>query len=114
MKRLKMWLYKAEITEGAVFRGVDNAARVNDRISDQGIARAFQRLAKCADLNDENISGHSCRVGSCQNIVAAGLDIAGVMQAGGWKTPVMIARYSKHLEAQRGAAAKLAKLQNRG
>ena len=47
-------------------------------------------------------------------MVGAGLDVGEVMQAGGWKTPVMIARYSERLVARRGAAAKLTHLQGRG
>ncbi len=36
------------------------------------------------------------------------------MQAGGWTTPAMVARYTAKLEARRSGAAKLAMLQNRG
>ncbi len=46
-------------------------------------------------------------------MIAAGLELGEVMQAGGWRTPVMVARYSENLIARRGAAAKLAALQNR-
>ncbi len=35
-------------------------------------------------------------------------------RAGGWRAPVMVARYSERLTARRGAAAKLARLQGRG
>lgn len=114
MKRLRRWLFAAHITAGAVFRGVDNADQLNDRISTMGIVRAFKRLAKRADLEAETISGHSCRVGGCQDMVSAGLEVGGIMQAGGWKTPIMVARYSQALEARRGAAAQLAKIQKRG
>jgi hypothetical protein len=34
-----------------------------------------------------------------QDLVAAGADLAAVMQAGRWKTPTMPARYSEHLLA---------------
>ena len=51
--------------------------------------------------------------GTAQDMVAAGLEVTEVMQAGGWKTPVMVARYSEHLQARRGAAAKLAEKQGR-
>jgi len=113
VKQLKKWLTSASITDGAVFRGINNTSKINDRISARGVARAFQRLAEKAGLEEKNISGHSCRVGGCQDMVAAGLDMAGVMQAGGWKTPIMVARYSQNLGTQRGAAAKLAKIQGR-
>ncbi len=51
------------------------------------------------------MSGHSCRVGMAQDLVASGADMAGVMQAGRWKSPQMPARYSARLEAKRGAVA---------
>ena len=38
---------------------------------------------------------------------------ADVMQAGGWRTSRMVARYSEHQTARRGAMAKLAAIQNR-
>ena len=58
--------------------------------------------------------GHSRRASAAQDIVAAGLELTEVMQAGGWKSPVMVARYCEHLQARRGAAAKLAATQGRG
>jgi hypothetical protein len=44
----------------------------------------------------------------------AGLELAEVMQMGGWKTPAMVARYSERLLANnRGGGAKLAAKQGR-
>jgi hypothetical protein len=40
-----------------------------------------------------------------QDLVAAGADLAAVMQAGRWKTPTMPARSSEHLLAVKGAVA---------
>jgi hypothetical protein len=40
-----------------------------------------------------------------QDLVAAGADLAAVMQAGRWKTPTMPARYNEHLLAAKGAVA---------
>ncbi|MFC0372875.1 hypothetical protein [Methylobacterium isbiliense] len=48
-----------------------------------------------------------------QDMFAAGFELLEVMQAGSWKTPAMPARYGERLRAQRGAARKLATLQNR-
>ncbi len=78
------------------------------------VARVFKRMAKAAGLDPSGLSGHSTRIGAAQDMVGGGLDIAEIMQAGGWRTPVMVARYSERLTASRGAAAKLARLQGRG
>ena len=110
---VKTWIDRAGITEGALFRGVDRAGGVGDRLSDRSVSRAFKRLAKLAGAPEAEISGHSCRVGGAQDMVAAGLELGEVMQAGGWRTPTMVARYSEKQIARRGAAAKLAALQNR-
>jgi hypothetical protein len=42
------------------------------------------------------------------------IEMPGIVQAAGWKTPTMPARHAANLEAKRSAAAKLAVLQNRG
>ena len=110
---VKAWMKRAKITEGALFRAVDRAGNICDRLSDRGVARAFQRLARAAGADVADISGHSCRVGGAQDMVSYGLELGEVMQAGGWKTPSMVARYSEKQIARRGAAAKLAALQNR-
>ena len=49
------------------------------------------------------ISGHSARVGQTQDAFAAGIDLAAVMQAGGWRSPTMPARYGENLLARRSA-----------
>ena len=81
------------------------------------IARIFKRLALAAGLTAEEaarVSGHSSRVGAAQDMVRHGVELPAVMQAGGWRTPEMVARYTRRLDARRSGAAKLAILQKRG
>ncbi len=69
-----------------------------------------KRLARQAGLPEAaaaRMSGHSCRVGMAQDLVAAGADVAGLMQAGRWKSMQMPTRYSEWLEAKRGVVAQL-------
>ena len=111
---LRTWLETAGITKGAIFRTVNKGGRVGDRIESYEVARIVKRLAEQAGLPPETVarmSGHSCRVGMAQDLVAAGSDMAGVMQAGRWKSPLMPARYSSRLQAKRGAVARLQKRQ---
>ena len=54
------------------------------------------------------ISGHSTRVGACQDMVRYGADIAGAMQAGRWKSDLMVARYCEGMDLKRGAVAMVA------
>ena len=110
---LQAWLFAAHITEGAMFQGIDNAEQLTGRLSPEGINRTFKRVAKRLGLAVSAFSSHSCRVGAAQDMTTAGLDIGGIMQAGGWKSPSMVARYTERAAVQRGAAAKLAVLQDR-
>jgi hypothetical protein len=40
-----------------------------------------------------------------QDLVAAGFDVVAIMQAGRWRSPEMVARYTERLHAGRGAVA---------
>ncbi|WP_278251907.1 hypothetical protein, partial [Sabulibacter ruber] len=51
--------------------------------------------------------GHSLRVGAAQELLAAGVDLPGLMQAGRWASPRMPARYTEQLRATRSAVAKV-------
>ena len=109
---LDAWLEAAAITEGAIFRSVRKGGAIGEALSDRAVSRIFKVMAQAAGL-DMDPSGHSVRVGCSQDMVAAGFSLPEVMQAAGWKSPTMPARYSEHLLAKRGAAAKLATMQNR-
>jgi len=81
------------------------------------VARLFKAMAKGAGLSAEQvarISGHSTRVGAAQDMAASDrIEMPAIMQAGGWKSPQMVARYTQRQVARRSGAAKLAELQNR-
>jgi integrase len=59
------------------------------------------------------ISGHSCRVGAAQDLLALNIDMASVMQAGRWRDTRMPMRYGEKVLAARGGMARAAKIQNR-
>lgn len=112
---VRRWIECAAIAEGPLFREVGRAGkRAGARLHPGAVPRIYRRLARLAGLAVVAPSGHSTRVGAAQDMIAAGLEIGEVMQAGGWRTPAMVARYSERLTARRGAAAKLAKIQGRG
>jgi integrase len=112
LRLVAAWLTAAGLTEGALFRAVDKAGRVGSPLQGQEVPRLFRQLAGAAGL-ELRASAHSTRVGACQDMIAGGFEIGEVMQAGSWKTTVIVARYSERLLVQRGAARKLATLQNR-
>ncbi|MBL6459283.1 site-specific integrase [Belnapia sp. T6] len=103
---LRRWLKAAGIDDGPVFRPVSKADVVGGTALEGGeVSRILKRLAKRAGLDPTAISGHSARVGMAQDLVADGADLAAVMQAGRWKSPIMPARYAERLLANRGAVA---------
>ncbi len=115
-EHIKAWIEAAAITDGALFRSVHKSGAVGRGLHPTDVSRIYKRRAEAAGVDSTTVavlSGHSTRIGAAQDLVAADLGIADVMQAGGWKTPRMVARYSEHQTARRGAMAKLAALQNR-
>lgn len=105
---LRAWLSRAGITEGLVFRSLKRGGKVTERGLDTRDVRALLKArAQAAGLKHaSSVSGHSLRVGMAGDLVAADLDLASVMQAGGWKSPSMVARYTERITARRGAVAR--------
>ena len=102
-------------TTGPLFRPVTRWGRAAETaLESQEVPRLFRKLAAAAGVRTARPhSGHSTRVGAAQDMLAAGLELGEVMQAGSWKSVAMVARYGERLLARRGAARKLAVLQNR-
>lgn len=116
VEAIDRWLDAAGVEIGPVFRSVTAAGRVGEGLTGGSVARTFKRLSKAAGHDPATVagtSGHSTRVGMAQDMATAGIDLAGIMQAGNWKSPTMVARYIERLAARSGAAAKLARLQGR-
>jgi len=117
MTLLHGWIEAAGISEGALFRSVRKGGRVGDALDPGDVARLFKAMVRTAGLPPEQvarISGHSSRVGAAQDMAASDrIEMPAIMQAGGWKSPQMVARYTQRQAARRSGAAKLAELQNR-
>ena len=112
VEHIKRWIDVGGVDDGALFRAVHKGGKTGGRLNDRDVPRILKGMAGAAGL-DLDLSGHSCRVGCAQDMVAAGFSLPEVMQAGGWKSASTVARYSEHLIARKGAAAKLAARQNR-
>lgn len=106
VQAMKAWMDAAAIQTGAIFRAVHRSGFVGDRLDGGEVARILKAMAYRAGLDASAISGHSLRVGTAQDLVAAGAELPAVMQAGGWKSAAMPARYAEHLVAGRGAVAR--------
>lgn len=117
MALLGSWTTRAGIGSGPLFRSVRKGGRVGDALDGGDVARLFKAMTREAGLTPEQaarISGHSSRVGAAQDMAASDrIEMPAIMQAGGWKSPQMVARYTQRQAARRSGAAKLAELQNR-
>jgi integrase len=126
VRYLSDWLKAVEITEGAIFRRIigrgtakelpEGRGRIGGRLSVDGVAQAFKRVAEWIGMPAEDVaqvSGHSIRVGATQDLLALNIDLASVMQAGRWKTNRMPMRYGENVLAARGGMAKAAREQDR-
>ena len=115
MALVRAWLARSGIAEGRVFRSLCRGA-LGERLDASQVPRIFKAMAARAGLPAEvvgRISGHSTRVGAAQDMVAGGIGMAAILQAGRWKTPAMVNRYGERLLARRSGAAQLARLQQR-
>lgn len=92
--------------DGELFRSINKGGAVGERLSVRSIRRIITRRAGAAGIAGR-VSGHSLRVGSAQSLAAAGAGLVEMQQAGDWRSPQMPAHYVRHLEAARGAVARL-------
>ena len=78
--------------------------------------RIYKRMALHAGVPADTVAalaGHSTRVGPVQDMIARGIELPAILQAGRWKSPNMVQRYGERLLARRSGAAQLAERQLR-
>ena len=115
LRLVKRWRRRADIGDGVLFRSLDKGGKPTGRALPPGqVARIFKRMARKAGLPESvvrSLSGHSARVGAAQDMIAAGIELPAIIQAGRWKSTSMVNRYGERLLAERSAADKLARKQ---
>jgi integrase len=113
---LKIWLEKAGIEEGAVFRRLISTKAVGGPLSPGSISPLFKRVGQWIGLPAKSVatvSGHSMRVGATQDLSALDIDLAAITQAGGWKSTRMPLRYAEKISVERSAMARAAAVAGR-
>ena len=116
VRLVNAWLDRAGIGDGRLFRSVDKGGRIGERLHPCQVPRIFKAMARQAGLPEAvagGLSGHSARVGAAQDMIAAGIEMPAILQAGRWKTTAMVNRYGERLLARRSGVAQLAQLQQR-
>lgn len=91
---LRAWIDAASITEGPLFRELDNTGtRLRPgRMSDRAVARAVQRLARAAGLEGD-FGGHSLRAGFATSGTLQGVPRAALKRQGNWKSDAIMDGY---------------------
>ncbi|MFI8667216.1 tyrosine-type recombinase/integrase [Qipengyuania sp. NPDC077410] len=101
---LEHWLAQAKIEEGPLFCGL-HTGKISERaLTTPSIRRIVKRAGVRAGLNDvevKSLSGHSMRIGAAQDMMVVGIDTLGIMQAGGWKSKNVLARYVENAASSR-------------
>jgi integrase len=96
LKIVRTWLRAAKIESGFIFSAVGGKGVGRNGLHPYSVTRILKRAAKAAGLPPEQIahlSGHSMRVGAAQDLISSGLSVLPIMQAGGWRTTNVVARY---------------------
>lgn len=99
---LEAWLKAAGIKDAWLFRRVSPLGAVGtEPLHPYSVNRILKTRAEAAGVAPETVqrlSGHSMRVGAAQDMIGAGLSILPIMQAGGWKSINVVARYVQHAD----------------
>ena len=110
------WLARSGVSDGRLFRSLTKGGTPGERLHPSQVPRILKAMARRAGLPEDvvaGLSGHSARVGAAQDMVAAGIEMPAILQAGRWRTAVMVNRYGERLLARRSGTAQLARLQRR-
>lgn len=116
VRLVQVWLKRSGVFQGRLFRSLRKDGQVGIKLDDSQVPRIYKAMARAAGLGDdvvENLSGHSARVGAAQDMIACGIELPAILQAGRWKSTAMVHRYGERLLAKRSGAAQLAERQHR-
>ena len=113
---VKAWLDRSGVTKGRLFRSVRKDDTVGLKLDPSQVPRIYKTMALHAGVPADAVAalaGHSTRVGPVQDMIACGIELPAILQAGRWQSARMVQRYGERLLARRSGAAQLAKRQRR-
>jgi len=100
---IKDWLSAANIKDGFLFRGVSSSGNIHAELCDGQVGRIFKSIARKANIEARivnDISGHSMRVGSAQDLLTKGASLPQIMVKGGWVKTDTVLRYIDRVQGQ--------------
>ncbi len=92
---VKKWIERSELTEGALFRGINAWGKLSDTsLHPDTISVILKALAKQCDFDFiENLSSHSFRRGFATSAARSGADFSAIKRQGGWKNDNTVREY---------------------
>jgi site-specific recombinase XerD len=90
------WLEAAQINSGNLFRAINRANELSERLSASQVNRIYKKLARKLNLEPhlvKRISGHSIRVGAAQDLMLSGSSLPIIMAKGRWSKTDTMMRY---------------------
>lgn len=94
VRSYRAWKAAAGITEGAVFRGINNRGQLSsDQLDGNSVARIIKRAAQRAGLNPAPYAGHSLRAGFCTQAYLNGVPELAIMRQSRHKSLDTVRKY---------------------
>lgn len=92
---LKIWSEKAEITEGALFRGINPYGKLNAQpLSPQSVSLILKKVATACQIPQANtFSSHSLRRGFATTASRKGAPFISIMRHGRWRNESTVLAY---------------------
>ena len=106
---LKMWLTKAAITSGYVFRKLSPKHTVQgENLQYEGLLKRFAKIGLILK-QESTLTCHSTRVGGVLTMLENDIPLADIMLSGNWKSQAMPIRYGQQYVASKTGMAKVRK-----
>jgi site-specific recombinase XerD len=104
VEALKAWLNAANVCEGAIFRRVNKAGKLGDRLTAQSVALIVKACAKRAGLDPKSFSGHSLRSGFLTSAARRGASVFKMMDISRHRSVDTLSGYVRDAELFRDHA----------
>ena len=109
VEALKLWLERADIANGPIFRAIDRWGALEERaITPQAVNLIVKRRCAMAGLDPGEFSAHGLRSGYLTEAARAGVQLPEAMQQSQHRSVQQAASYYNDAERRRGKGARLA------
>ena len=111
-RALGEWMELCGGPKGAVFVKIGPTGRPvpGARLAPSAVPAVFRATMAATGRRSADlalISGHSCRIGAAIDLQEHGASLPEIMDAGGWRSPSMPARYTRQARADRSGMARM-------